>query len=130
MKHKLYTTYLAKLRNNKKLLPDSCQIAIIMRFPPFIPEDGSMIHVPELSPKAVLLNEIKAGKISFDEFSDKLWEQWKKNDEGSMDTLKNIEDALEYNDVCLVCCEKNLDECHRKILGEYFKFAGFEWEEL
>ena len=129
MKHKLYTTYLAKLKNNKQLLSEDCVIAIIMRFPPFIPEDGSTIHVSELSPKGTLLSEYKKDK-DFEVFSNKLWKQWQSNEEGAMDAIKNIEEALEHNDVCLVCCEKDINECHRKILGEYFKFAGFEWEEL
>lgn len=129
MKHKLYTTYLGKMKTNKELIPENCQIAIIMRFPPFMPEDGSMIHVPELSPKGTLLSEYKKDK-DFKVFKDKLWEQWQKNEEGAMDAIANIEEALEYNDVCLVCCEADYLDCHRSILGEHFKFSGYEWEEL
>ena len=125
MKHKLYTTYLAKM----KQIPDPCQIVIIMRFPPFLPKDGDIIHCPELSPKGKLLNVYKADK-DFDTFKDNLWEQWEGNEEGAMDTLKLIEEALEHNDICLVCCEKDVNECHRLFLGGYFKFLGYEWEEL
>lgn len=127
MSHKLYTTYLANMKN----IPSNCQVAIIMRFPPFIPKDGNIYHAKELSPKAKLLNKYKTGDINFEEFKDLLWEQWQSNEEGAMDTLKEIEETLEnVIDVCLVCCEKDLDICHRKILGEYFKFLGYEWEEV
>ena len=125
MKHKLYTTYLS----NIKKVPDSCKIAIIMRFPPFLPKDGDIIHCPELSPKGKLLNEYKSNK-DFDAFKDSLWKQWESNEEGAMDTLKLIEEALEYNDVCLVCCEKDYNECHRSFLGKYYEFLGYEWEEV
>lgn len=127
MKHKLYTTYQGNHRN----YPENCQIVLIMRFPPFVPKDGDIFHAKELSPKAKLLNQYKSGEIDFEEFKAQLWIQWESNEEGAMDTLKEIEQALdEVIDVCLVCCEKELEGCHRKILGEHFKFLGYEWEEV
>jgi uncharacterized protein YeaO (DUF488 family) len=131
MKYKLYTTYLGKLRSHKDLIPDNCKVALIMRFPPFLPKDGSMIHVKELSPKGKLLSKFKDGEITFEEFKTELWNQWESNEEKAMDTLKNIEEALDgHNHVCLICCEEDYNECHRKLLGEYFEFAGYKWEEL
>lgn len=126
-KYKLYTTYLSNLKN---LDTSDAIVAIVMRFPPFIPKEKSnMIHIPELSPTGELLLEYKENK-DFDSFKDKLWEQWNSSEESTL-RLKQIEYALDNsNDVYLVCCEKDYNECHRKILGEHFEFLGYEWEEV
>lgn len=124
MKHNLYTTYLSKLKN---IDTSNGVVAIIMRFPPFIPKDSNMIHVPELSPTGELLSEYKEDK-DFAKFEEKLWKEF--DNEKTKSILKQIEQALEYNDVYLVCCEKDFNICHRSILGKYFEFSGYKWIEI
>lgn len=125
MKHKLYTTYLSNLKN----VPESCKIVIVMRFPPFIPKDSDAFHCIELSPTGDLLMEYKKDH-DFEKFEKKLWDQWNKDKKAQL-RLKQLEYTLDnFNDVCLICCEKDLNICHRKILGEYFQFLGYNWEEL
>lgn len=125
MKHKVYTTYLAKI----KKIPSTCKTVLIMRFPPFIPDDSDVFHAIDLSPSGKLLMEYKENH-DFESFKDKLWNEWNNNPK-SLELLKQAEEALDlYNDICFVCCEKDLNICHRKILGEYFEFLGYEWEEL
>lgn len=126
MSYKLYTTYLANMKN----IADTCKTAIIMRFPPFIPKDGDTIHCIELSPKGELLSEYKKDN-DYEKFKEKLFEQFNNNKENGKLMLDYIQETLDnYNDVCLVCCEKDFNICHRKIIGEYFEEFGYEWEEL
>ena len=123
--YKLYTTYLSNMKN----IPKSCKIVIIMRFPPFIPEDSNIYHAIELSPQGKILMDYKDNN-DFESFKDKFWEQLNFDKDAQL-SLKQIGYALENNnDICLVCCEKDNTNCHRRLLGEFFEFLGYEWEEL
>ena len=126
MKYNLYTTYLSKLKN---IDTSNGIVAIIMRFPPVILKDSNTIHVPELSPSGELLFNYKENK-DFESFTEKFWNEINHNDKAQL-AIKQIEQALDnYNDVYLVCCEKDYKNCHRSILGEHFKFLGYNWQEI
>ena len=125
MKHKIYTTYLSNLKN---IDTSNGIVAVIMRFTPFIPEESNMIHVPELSPSGELLSSFKDNK-DFKKFEEELWKEF--DNDSFRERIDQITEALDnYNDVYLVCCEKDYINCHRSILGKHFKFLGYEWIEI
>ena len=123
--YKLYTTYVS----NMKKIPQGIMKAIIMRFPLAIREDPYTKIVTQLSPKSDILLKYK---------KDKDWEAYTKSINRQMDTdpetieyLNQLQDCLDNNnDVCLICCEKDYLHCHRSLIGERFKFLGYEWQEL
>lgn len=128
MAFKVYTTYLSNMKN----APEDAMKAIIMRFPPFVDTTKvDVIHVPELSPNNELFKKYK---------QDKDWEAFKEGFENQIisdpDTIKYLEllvQAIEDkdgNDVVLVCCEKDANNCHRTLIADYLKFSGYEVEEL
>lgn len=124
MNYKLYTTYLAKMKG----IPNDSVIAIIMRMPPFIAKDSNILHIPQLSPKKDILVDYK---------KDNDWDKFKESFNNQMytdpETMKYISyliEALECNDVYLICCEKDYNICHRKLIGEYINSLGYEWIEM
>lgn len=121
---KLYTTYLAKMKN----IPNTETVAVIMRMPPFISKESNIIHIPQLSPKTKLLADYKADN-DWDNFKEKFKDQMY-NDPETMEYISFLLKALEVNDVYLVCCEKDHNVCHRSLIGEYIESLGFEWIEL
>lgn len=122
--HKIYTTYLS----NMKKIPEGCMTLIVMRFPPFISNNEDVKHVPELSPKINLLKQFKKDN-DFDSFKINLIKQFNE-DKKVQEIFTLIEDALQYNDICFVCCEKDYLQCHRSVLGNIFKDKKYEWSEL
>lgn len=129
--HKLYTTYFAKLKKINFEKPTA--LLIIMRMPPiaFLKYEGA-IHAPELSPKSEMLLNYKRDK-DFDSFTESFNKQIEDNKE-TVEAIKNIIECLEDkdgNDICLICCEKDMNECHRSILANYiYKVSGITSEEL
>ena len=127
MAHKIYTTYLAKM----KYAPANSMKIIVMRFPPFLAEGPDIIHYPDLSPTNELFKEYKTNK-KWDEFEKDFKEQMYEYPE-TMDAIQLLMDILDDpdgNDVCLVCCEKDNAVCHRRLIAEYLESLGYEWEEL
>lgn len=45
------------------------------------------------------------------------------------EVVKEIEQLSDGKDIALLCYEKNVDECHRKTVGEWLKNNGYEVEE-
>jgi uncharacterized protein (DUF488 family) len=46
--------------------------------------------------------------------------------------VQQLKNMVGYNDVALVCYEKSGDFCHRNIVAEWLRNAGYEvkeWEE-
>lgn len=125
MSYKLYTTYLS----NMKKIPEGARVAIIMRMPPAsILKMENTIHVEQLSPKKEVLFAYKENN-DWNTFVEKFKEQMY-NDPETMEYLNLLMEALEYNDVYLVCCEKDANECHRSLIAEYLNSLGYESEEL
>lgn len=129
--HKLYTTYFAKLK--KINFENPTAIAIIMRMPPiaFLNFEGA-IHTPELSPSKDVLLGYKRDN-DFSKFTELFNEQLETDEDMKKFINFIIEclDAKDGNDICLVCCEKDRDVCHRTLLANYIsKITGCEVEEL
>ena len=127
MSHKIYTTYLSRM----KYIPKGTMKAIIMRFPPFVNEGPDVVHIPELSPTNELFKKYK-GDHDWDYFEKEFQNQIETN----QDTMEYLDLLIENlddpngNDVCLICCEKDNTLCHRRLIAEYLKFLGYEWEEI
>ena len=118
--HKIYTTYFAKL---KKLNIENAAKALIMRMPPaaFFNEED-IIHCPQLSPSSDILIKYKKDG-DFDSFT-KSFKEMLENDEDMKKYINYIIEVIESdegNDVCLICCEKDRNVCHRSILADYIK---------
>lgn len=125
MSHKLYTTYLSKMKD----LPEGIVKAIIMRMPPMsIQNIPNTIHVPELSPKVEVLKAYKANN-DFEVFREKFNEQMY-TDEETMKYLNMLMEALDYNEVAIICCEKDPNVCHRSLIANYLTSLGYKCEEL
>lgn len=125
MAYKLYTTYNSKI----KYIPKDSAVAIIMRFPTFIPKDTNIVHIPQLSPKTNTLQDYKKTN-DWDKFAEEYKEQMYTDPE-TVAYLNLLMEALDNdNDVYLVCCEKDHTKCHRSLIGEYLQSLGYEWEEF
>lgn len=124
MSYKLYTTYNHKIKD----IPNDCSIAIIMRFPFFISDPEKIAHTPGLSPVTKTLADFKKDK-DWNKFESRFKEQMY-SDKETMESINLLMEALEHNPVCLVCCEKSNEHCHRRLIAEYLESLGYKWEEL
>lgn len=125
MSNKLYTTYLSKMKD----LPTGIVKAIIMRMPPMsIQNIEGTVHVPQLSPKTEVLKAYKANN-NFEVFTEKFNEQMYTDPE-TMEYLQMLMEALEHNEVALICCEKDPNVCHRSLIAKYLTSLGYKCEEL
>lgn len=125
MSNKLYTTYLSNMKN----LPQGIVKAIIMRMPPMsIQKMEDTIHVPQLSPKVEVLKAYKASN-NFDDFTEQFNKQMYE-DEETMHYLNLLMEGLEYNEVAIICCEKDPNVCHRSLIAKYLTSLGYKCEEL
>ena len=66
----------------------------------------------ELAPSITLLNDYKNKKILWQEYEKRYLEEIK--DKSSL--LQKIKDLSEKGDVTLLCCEKEDEFCHRRLL--------------
>lgn len=125
MSNKLYTTYLSKMKD----LPTGIVKAIIMRMPPMsIQNIEGTVHVPQLSPKTEVLKAYKTNN-NFEVFTEKFNEQMYTDPE-TMEYLQMLMEALEHNEVALICCEKDPNVCHRSLIAKYLTSLGYKCEEL
>lgn len=125
MSNKLYTTYIARM----KQIPEDMVTAIIMRMPPAsILKIKNAVHVPQLSPKKDVLYAYKESgdwNVFEEKFKDQMY-----NNEETATYINYLIEALNHNDVCIVCCEKEANQCHRSLIAEYLNELGYESEEL
>lgn len=123
--YKLYTTYLSKMKE----LPEGIVKAIIMRMPPIsIQNITGTIHVPQLAPKTEVLKAYKANN-DFETFTEKFNNQMYTDPE-TMEYITMLMEALEHNDVAIICCEKDANICHRSLIAKYLTSLGYKCEEL
>lgn len=124
----LYTTYFAKM--NK--IPNDCIKLIITRFPPKwlnINEYTKTYVVKQLAPSQELLLSYRKNN-NWGEYVTQFKHEMV-NREDMVDMLYRLNKFLyEGNDVCLICYEKNYKQCHRSLLGMYFKEKNIEWKEI
>lgn len=121
----LYTTYIA----NMKKIPEDTVTAIIMRMPPYSIRDLKYgVHIPQLSPKIEVLNAYKStGDFATfeEEFNKQMYE-----DEETKEYLNLLMEALNENDIAIVCCEKDASICHRSLIAKYLNELGYESKEI
>lgn len=121
----LYTTYLAKAKE----IPEGEVKVVIMRVPPFsVSQHEQFVHAPNLSPKKEALFEYKKTKEweALAEHFNKLLNE----NEDTIEDIRLLLEALECNDVYLICCEKDPEYCHRRLIAEYMKKLGVICVEL
>ena len=113
----VFTGYFAQLKKYQSagLIPIS--IARIT------PEWFKGQELKELAPSRDLLRRYKAGKLTEDSYKTEYFHQldqvkWKK-------VLKDLED-----NTILLCYEKTGTFCHRHLLAEYLKDAGYDIKEF
>ena len=77
--------------------------------------DVDYVHVPELAPTQVMLDDFKKGH--------KDWVQYEREFLGLMQQRK-IESRISQeliSDGCLLCSEDNPHHCHRRLVAEYLR---------
>ena len=120
----LYTSYLSKLN---KLSDDSVKILIMQWKGKLDLSKYNLIWKPELSPIGLsdFKNNIETKEKVFLDFKEQL------KREPSLTAINEIIDMLkEGKDVYLICCEKQLCDCHRRIVAQHIsEIANIEWKE-
>lgn len=84
-------------------------------------------HHPELAPSEEILKGYKQKQITWNEYETKFNELLK-----SRNPEKNINFEAELNPVSLLCSEDKPQQCHRRLVAEYFqaRMQGIEIEHL
>jgi uncharacterized protein YeaO (DUF488 family) len=129
---KIYTTYFAKL----KKLPDDIAIVPISNSVPGSDRQGtSHSNLENMKYKRLVppWYVVKTYKDNGDK--DQYTESYQKLILSQLDPHKVVEDfkrMVGYRDVALVCYEKSSDFCHRHIVAQWLRDAGYdvsEWVE-
>jgi hypothetical protein len=121
---KIYTTYFAKL---KKLPPDIIVVSIANKDPS--PSFSSNKYQKLVPPWYI----VKAYKETGDK--EQYIKDYKRLVLDHLDThevVSNLKNRAGYGDVALVCYEKSGDFCHRHLVAEWLRNAGYyveEWKE-
>ncbi|PCJ64470.1 MAG: hypothetical protein COA73_03835 [Candidatus Hydrogenedentota bacterium] len=77
--------------------------------------DMDYVHIPELAPSEDILKEYKKGKGSWSDFESQFLNLMK---ERQVETTIS-EEILDHG--CLLCSENEPDNCHRKLVADYFQ---------
>lgn len=114
----LYTSYYAN-----RQIPQHIKLVAISQFPPaWFPKD-KYTHALELAPTAKLLMDHKNGLITNEQYI----ERYKKE---TLSKLNPIDVYNKYKGSALLCFEKPEDFCHREIVADWLKEAGYKINEL
>jgi uncharacterized protein YeaO (DUF488 family) len=120
-KSKIYLSSLSKSKN----LPDNVIKLFIARQPIKNMGKYDLKHVTELAPSKELLYDYKGDKITWKEYVDLYREEMRSINARKM--LNKIIDYLDMcNDIALICYCGSSSNCHRNIVGNYFKEIGKE----
>lgn len=121
----LYTSYLNKINQ----IPDDAIKILVMQWKGKIDiEKYNLIWRPELSPS--LFKSFRSNSVSkqeaFASFKQEL------NEEPAKTAINEIIDYLnEGKDVYIICCEKDVCECHRRIVAMHIsEKINMKWEEF
>lgn len=120
----LYTTYLRQINN----IPDTARKILIMQYKQKGLDKYDLEWIPELAPANFNAYKFEA-KITKQEMFIEYKEQLERSP--AKEKVDEIISSLEKGeDVFVICCEKDLSTCHRRILAQHIKdLTGFEWEE-
>ncbi|MCX8074168.1 MAG: DUF488 domain-containing protein [Clostridia bacterium] len=127
MKGKVYTTYLANMKN----APNEVQKIIVSRYLPKRNLGNEIIHMIELAPSKNLLFKYKNNQIDYPKFAELyLKEIWNSNE--AQNTIKFIKDNYldQGKSICFICYEKQIQEYHRFLTACEFIKLGYDWEEI
>lgn len=114
----IYSSYYSRI---KSLDTESI---LLVQVSQTLPEwfSGEIVNVGKLvAPNWSLINRYKGGQISYAEFS----EQYRHQLDSTVDKKKILNEILLLAEerncqyVVLLCWEKDMEECHRKVLGEW-----------
>lgn len=105
------TTYYANAHNQMQDRPSALFVGVTLQEPPFTVDLWARI----LGPSKELLHAYKYENMPWERFVEKfkIQFQYNKRAVALLDTLAHI--SL-YRDVCLICFEKDPDQCHRSLL--------------
>jgi uncharacterized protein YeaO (DUF488 family) len=121
----LYTSYFAKF---KKGIGDKISIA---RFnPKWLDSNELFAWCTSLAPSKELLNDYKYKGISWDEYTERYYDEIKNSEQAQFDISSICTRLILGHDITLYCYEKSTDNCHRHLLAELFKEKGFEFKEV
>lgn len=128
MKHKIYTTYISKLKSLN--FPENAVKVLIMRMPPYSLKKDDFFHCPDLGPSTEALIKYKKDN-DWDSFK-AAYEEKMDNDPKMKKLIDDMIEALDFsNDIYLICCEKDYEHCHRWLLANRLKsIGGYEIREL
>lgn len=73
------------------------------------------IHITDFAPTKELLSDYQKGDVSWQEYT-KIYRRLL--DERKITSKYNIKN---YNQACFLCSETTPEQCHRRLLAEYFK---------
>jgi uncharacterized protein (DUF488 family) len=88
--------------------------------------DIDYIYRPELAPTKEILNDYKKKKITWADYERLFKELLNRRKPETLVTLSEIDKA------CLLCSEPKADQCHRRLVAEYFrgKIPGLNIQHL
>lgn len=116
----LYINYLANIENT----PEGVKKYIIVRIPPkhfnFYQHPDTK-HKPQLSPSKELLMASKNGELSFERFKERFLQEIHVRTDMKQAINELVAELNKGEDICLICYEKDSNDCHRKILADYIK---------
>lgn len=112
---KIYTTYLYKLKN---IPEDATKLFVARDLKPHILDSlnkYNCVHTPQVAPSRELRDEYKQGEIDYEYFLKK----YKKEEQNlsNQEILDFINLINPDKDLYLICYEKDVNTCHRKILA-------------
>ena len=117
---KIYTSYFARI---SRLPPDVIPISIAL----YPPRGYKGYRYTKLAPTKQILSDYKNG-CSVAEYTD----AYRRDVLSKLDQktfVENLESYFGGKDVCLICYEKSGNFCHRRLVADWLREAGYHVEE-
>lgn len=118
----IYTSYYARARS----FPNFAHIRISTSAPKWYPFQTE--GIPELYPGFDLVNALKTGEITEEEYTRRYEEKLARLDKTKI--LNKIQELAGGKDVLLLCYEKEGDFCHRHIVAKWLDMDITELPKL